>query len=478
MSRRPPRVGSLRGTLLRWLLLPLALVVAVSAASAYRNAVRAANLAYDRSLLASARAIAERVRLVGSRLMVDVPYAALDIFEADTPGRLYYKLTGFGGEFISGYDDFPPVPPGTPRSDAYPALVHFYDGTYRDEPLRAAALYQPISGPEARGIVLIQVGETLEARRLFARSILVETVTGQGVLVLLAALSILFAVHGALRPLLRLRAEVAGREPDDLRPLDEHQVQREMRPLVRSLNDYTARLQRLLESRRRFIADASHQLRTPLAALKTQAEMALRGESPAAMREAVQAVHATTDETVRLANQLLSLARAEPGATARVPTEVDLTGLARQACLEWSAEAVRRDIDLGFEGEPTSILGEPVLLHELLANLIDNALRYTPRGGRVTVRVASGEAARLEVEDSGPGIPVELRQRVFERFYRVPGQMAPGTGLGLAIVREIARRHEAKVELRDAGAPGDGGPGLRVTVVFPSRVPVGKETAP
>jgi two-component system sensor histidine kinase TctE len=410
------RIGSLRGKLLLWLLVPMAAVVAVSAVSAYRNAVRAANLAYDRSLLASARAIADRVTLVGSRLMVDVPYAAIDIFEADTPDRIYYRVTGFGGEFVAGYDDFPPLPPGTPRSDAYPALVHFYDGTYRDEPLRAAALYQPVSGPEARGMILIQVGETLEARRLFARAILVETVTRQSLLVLLAAVSILFVVHGALRPLLRLRSEVAEREPDDLRPFDEQQVHPEIRPLVQALNQYTDRLRRLLESRRRFIADASHQLRTPLAALKTQTEVALRSGSPDDMREAVEAIHATTDETVRLTQQLLSLARAEPGGARRALVEVDLTALARQVCLERSAEAVRRGIDLGFEGEPAAISGEPVMLHELLANLVDNALRYAPVGGTATVRVRAGDAPRIEVEDSGPGIPPELRQRVFERF--------------------------------------------------------------
>ncbi len=459
--------GSLRGKLLRWLLLPLALVVVVSAVSAYRNAVGAANLAYDRSLLASARTIADRVALVGSRIMVDVPYAAIDIFEVDTPDRIYYKVTGFTGEFISGYDDFPPMPPNTPRSDAYPALVHFYDGTYRGEPLRAAALYQAVSGPEARGMILIQVGETLEARRLFARNILVETVSRQSLLVLLAAVSVLFAVHGALLPLLRLRSEVAEREPDDLRPFEETQVQREMRPLVRALNQYTDRLRGLLESRRRFIADASHQLRTPLAALKTQAEMALRSETAEGMREAVQAIHATTDETVRLTHQLLSLARAEPGGAPRTPADIDLTDLARQVCLERSAEAVRRDIDLAFEGEPTTTCGEPVMLHELLANLVDNALRYTPAGGAVTVRVSAGEAPRLEVEDSGPGIAPELRQRVFERFYRVPGLTSPGTGLGLAIVREIAKAHGASLELHDARPVERGSPGLRVTVTFP-----------
>ena len=463
MSAGRSRIGSLRGQLLFWLLLPLLLLVAVSAIAAYRSAVAAANLAYDRSLLASARAIADRISLADGRVTVEVPFAALDIFEADTPGRIYYKVSGLHGEFVSGYEDFPPLPPGIPRSDVYPALVHFYDGAYRGEPVRAAALNHPVSEPAESGMVLVQVGETLEARRTFTWSLLVGTVVRQTLLVLLAGVSILFAVQRALRPLFQLRADVAAREPDDLRPFQEDRVHREICPLVQALNQHTDRLRRLLDSRRRFIADASHQLRTPLAALKTQSEMA--------MREAVAAVHATTDETVRLANQLLSLAHAEPGAAPHAKVDLDLAALAREVCVERSGEAVRRNIDLGFEGQSATVSGEPLLLREMLSNLLDNALRYTPAGGAVTVRVRAGERPRLEVEDSGPGIPPDLRQRVFERFYRVPGQTTPGTGLGLAIAREIARGHGITIDLRDACLPESGPPGLRVILDFPACAP-------
>jgi two-component system sensor histidine kinase TctE len=466
--RRARRAASLRATLLRWLLVPLVAVVAAGAVSAYRNAVAAANLAYDRSLLASARAIADRVGLAGGRVTVDVPYGVTDIFEADIPGRLYYKVGGLAGEFVSGYDDFPPMPPGTPRSEVYPALVHFYNAQYRGAPLRAAALFQPVGDGETSGMIVIQVGETLEARRLFARNILIDTVTRQSLLVVLATVCVLFAVRRGLRPLLRLGAEVAQREPGDLRPFDAQQVQREMTPLARALNQYSDRLQRLLESRRRFIADASHQLRTPLAALKTQSEMALRADSPDAMREAVRAIHDSTDETVRLANQLLSLARAEPGAT-RSLSRVDLTALARQVCLDRAPDALRRGIDLAFEGELAMVSGDSVLLREAIANLLDNALHHTPAGGTVMVRVRvlAGGRPRLEVEDSGKGIPADLRQRVFERFYRVPGQTAPGTGLGLAIVKEIAEAHGAAIELEDARPADTQLPGLRVALIFP-----------
>lgn len=463
---RVRRATSLRRSLLLWLLLPLGVAVAVSAYTAYRSAMAAANVAYDRTLLASARTIGERVGLEGGRVVVDLPYTAIDIFETDTLGRIYYKVTGLSGELVSGYDDFPPMPPGTPRSDLYPALVHFYDGAYRGAPLRAAVLYQPVAGTGARGMIQILVGETLETRREFARNLLLDAVLRQGFLVLLVTVSALLAVQRALLPLLRLREEMARREPDDLRPVDESRVHRELRPLVATLNLQAVRLGRLLDSRRRFIADASHQLRTPLAALKTQAEMALRSGTEEATREAVRAIHATTDETVRLTNQLLALARAEPGAEARPLAPLPLGALARQVCLEWSPEAVRRRVDLAYEGGEVQVRGDAVLLRELVANLVDNALRYAAAGGAVTVRVGAPEQPTLEVEDCGPGIPEGLRARVFERFYRVPGQTAPGTGLGLAIVREIARAHGASVELSEA-RPGGVPPGLRVLVRFP-----------
>jgi two-component system sensor histidine kinase TctE len=464
------RVRSLRRSLLAWLVLPLTVAIAVGAVTSYRGALEAADLAYDRTLLTSARGIAERVVPVDDRLTVELPYAAIDVFEADQPGRVFYRVTGLEGEFLSGYDDFPPMPPGTARSELYPALVHFYDCDYHGTPLRAAALYEPISGPGPRGMVVVYVGETLEARRSLARKLLAQTLAQQALLLALLAVATVVAVHRALRPVRRLREEVSRRPPSDLEPVDETHVHRELRPLVEALNQHIERVRRLLESRRRFIADASHQLRTPLAALKTQAEMALRSGSTEATREAVQAVVATTDETVHLANQLLSLARAEPHPGDHPLVETDLCAIARQVCLDRSPDAVRCEVDLAFEDGPARVRGDAVLLRELVTNLVENALRHGAEGGVVTVRTRTGAGggAVLEVEDAGRGIPAELRARAFERFYRVPGQPAPGSGLGLAIVSEIAARHGAAVELADARPPGSPQPGLRVTVTFPA----------
>lgn len=461
-------LGSLRNQLLRWLLVPLTILVVIDAVSVYRNALEAADLAYDRSLLASTRALAERVSIVDGKVVADVPYVALDSFETDTLGRIYYKVTGIDGDFVSGYDDLPPLPRNVARSDAYPALVYFYYAMYRGEQVRIAALYQPVYDDTIRGIAMIQVGESREARRDLSRKILFDTLWRQAALVCAAALLAWFAVRFVLRPLMQLRRDVEARAPTDLSDFDPAQVHKEVRPLVAAMNGYMARLQTLIAGQRRFIADASHQLRTPLTVLKTQAELALRENDPDAMREIVKSIAGTTDATVHLANRLLTLARAEHGAAEGGFEEVSLADIVRQVGLELAQQAVRKDIDLSFESASACRLrGNTLLLHEMVANLVDNAIRYTPRGGRVVLRVLDGDAPVLEVEDSGPGIPPAERERVFAPFYRAAAAQAAnvaGSGLGLAIVRDIAAMHGATVALLD----GAQGTGLKVLVRFAS----------
>jgi two-component system sensor histidine kinase TctE len=466
-ARRKP-LGSLRNQLLRWLLIPLLILVALDAVSVYRNALEAADLAYDRSLLASTRALAERVTMVNGRVAADVPYVALDSFETDTLGRLYYKVTGINGEFVAGYEDLPPLSKNAKRSDIYPALVYFHDADYHGEPVRIAALYQPVFDDTMRGIALIQVGESREARRDLSRKILFDTLARQTVLVLAAVLLAWFAVRFVLQPLMRLRQEVAAREPTDLSDFDPALVHREVRPLVEAMNGYMARLQTLLSGQRRFIADASHQLRTPLTVLKTQAELALRESDPQALREIVQGMARTTDATVHLANRLLTLARAGHGAAAAEFESLSLRAVVQQVGLELAQQAVRKEIDLSLEGDkPAPVRGNALLLHELIANLVDNAIRYTPAGGRVVLRVEGSATPAFEIEDSGPGIDPAEREKVFAPFYRgsaAQGINSEGTGLGLTIVRDIAALHGARIVL----AEGAHGAGLRVRVLFGS----------
>jgi len=464
-------LGSLRQQLLRWLILPLVGLVALNAWSLYRDALEAADVAYDRSLLSSTRALAERVSVRDGKVVANVPYVALDSFETDTLGRIYYKVTGLQGETVSGYGDLPAVPGNVPRSDLYPALVRFYHADYNGEPVRIAALLQPVYDDSMRGIALIQVGETLDARHALSRRILLSTLLRQALLVLAVATLVWFAVRLVLRPLMRLKHAVETRPLSDLSDIDQALVHKEVRPLVAAMNSTMARMQDLIASQRRFIADASHQLRTPLAVLKTQAELALRENDAQAMRAIVQSIAGTTDSAIHLANRLLTLARIEHGGGSAPMLPVDLADLAGQVGLELAVPAVHKGIDLALEAEEgadTFVAGQELLLHEMVSNLVDNAIRYTPPGGSVLLRVGRRPGAvLLDVIDSGPGILDADIDKVFMPFYRAQATLEAnpgGTGLGLAIVRDIAVLHGATLTL---GA-GEGGRGLNVSVSFPA----------
>jgi two-component system, OmpR family, sensor histidine kinase TctE len=452
---RMRKLGSLRNQLLRWLIIPLVALAGLNAVSMYNNALKAADQAYDRSLLASTRALAERVSIRNGRVVADVPYVALDSFETDNLGRIYYKVSDMDGKMVSGFDDLPPVPADAPRSEAYPALVRFYVAHYNSQPIRIAALLQPVYDDNMRGIVLIQVGETLDARRGLTHRILLDTLLQQAITILAMAALVWFAVRLVLRPLMQLKEAVKRREPSDLTDVDESLVHREVRPLVAAMNGALRGMHELLSSQRRFIADASHQLRTPLTVLKTQAEMALRQDDPAAMRRIVEAISSTTDSTIHLANRLLALARVEHGTQAAELKETSLTEIARQVGLDLAPPAVQKGIILSLEAdEDIRVHGHAVLLREMVSNLVDNAIRYTPPDGSVTLRVRE---MLLEVEDSGSGIPAAERDAVFTPFYRSSGVLDSnpnGTGLGLAIVREIAGLHRASITLDDAPAGG------------------------
>ena len=458
-------LGSLRGELMRWLLLPLAGLVVLNAYSVYRYALEAADVAYDRTLLASARALAERVALVDGRASVDLSYAALDIFENDTPSRMYWCVTGIDGAFVSGYDDFPRLPATVPRSETYPALVHFYTGDYHGTTLRIAALYQPLLDETTRGMVLIQVGETMEARRALTQRMLVASVWPQLALVAAVALLMAFAVRRGLAPLRRLAEDVAARSPTDLAPYNPEMVHKEVRPLVLAMNRSLARLSTVIESQRRFIADAAHQLRTPLTLLRTQAEVGLRESRPDELREALAAIHATVERTSHTTNRLLSLARIGHVAVENF-IALDLDVITREVCLERGPDAIRRGIDFAYEGGAVpAVLGDRLLLHELVTNLVENAIRYTPESGTVLVRLSANENnVQLRVEDTGPGIAEADRVRAFDPFVRLRNASSggvAGSGLGLTIVRDIAVAHGVLITLETSGLGG-----LAVAVEF------------
>jgi two-component system sensor histidine kinase TctE len=423
--------------------------------------VRAAlNAAYDRSLYASALAISERITLTGTLPTVDIPPLALEVLDTATQERLFYRVSyrSEGAEvFLTGYPDLP-----------QPALVGdgpvYYDALYRGEAVRGSVLRTrfPTEPPVS---VVVQVAETVGGRGTRTRELVAREAVAQIVTILLAAAILWFGLWRGMRPLEKLSADVARRSADDLGPVAAERVPAEVAPLVGAVNGLMERLRQTIAAQRRFIADASHQLRTPLAVIQTKAELVLREEDPSALIRAVTDLYEHSRATTRLANQLLSLARSEPGhgADAR---RLDLDALAREACASHVSDAFARGVDLGYDGQgPAWIVGHEVLLREVIANLVHNALTYGARPGTATVSVTRPAplVIALAVEDDGPGIPPEERPRVLERFYRPPGSRGGGAGLGLPIVAQIAAGHGATLALLD----GSGGKGLRVELRFP-----------
>jgi two-component system sensor histidine kinase TctE len=315
--------------------------------------------------------------------------------------------------------------------------------------------------------VLFQMAETVGKRQALTRGILGNIVIPQILLIVMAVGAVWYALKRGLMPLELLRQEVAQRSRDDVSLLDEKKAPLEVRPLIDAVNDLLQRLKQAMDSQKRFVADAAHQLRTPFAGLKTQAELALRESDPERVRHALRQILTSSERCSHLVNQLLSLARNEPGGHTYSSFEtLDLNRLAQETAMQWVPEALKKNIDLGFEGsnQVLPVRCDAIGLQEMIGNLLDNAIRYTPPGGTVTLRAGYEEgSAVLRVEDNGPGISEEHRGQVFERFYRILGSDQVGSGLGLAIVHEVVKLHGANIQLME----GVGGHGTLIAVHFP-----------
>ncbi|ACS86356.1 sensor histidine kinase [Musicola paradisiaca] len=460
-----PKVDSLRGQLVMYLGLPMVMLWAVSVWTHYGSARDAATHAYDRTLLASARTVAERLTVRDGRLAVDVPWVALDSFERNMNDPLYYQVVTPQGETLSGYDDLPAVPQNTPLSRSYPALVRFYDARYLGNEIRVAALWQPINEAGIDGMVLILVAERLSSRQSFAQRLLMTALISQSLLVSLALLMAVVLLRQLLRPLRQLSSLMLRREPGDLTPLPPLLHWAEMQPLMVAFNRYIERLNRMIQRQERFGADAAHQLRTPLAVLKTQVDVALKSKQPARWHDSLAGMRVTLAKTINLTERLLQLSRLRAQEQPELAQQsVDLADIARDACCSRLSAARSKRIDLGYEGEERCLTcGDPVLLAELCANLLDNAVKYTPDGGTITIRVAKGV---LDVEDSGPGIPLAERTTAIMPFHRLDGHSdLAGSGLGLALVRDIAHWHHAQLQLLESQSLG----GLCARVTFVPR---------
>ncbi|OAI65032.1 histidine kinase [Ralstonia solanacearum] len=476
---------SLKLTLL-WLLLPgLVGVLAIDTLSTYQSLRTATDRAYDRALLGSVRAIENGVTIERGQVQVNVPYVALSMFESTAQSNVYYRVAyeqaaGAPAQAaLTGYDDLP-LPTGALDNDT----PRFYDALYHGEPVRIAAVAKPLYQPGLPTRIVIQVAETIETRRALQQSVWRGTLVRDAALVAVSVALLWLGVTLTLRPLKRLARGIAVRASDDLRPLDATDVPAEVRPLVQAINHHIHRYAELAAAQSQFLADASHQLRTPLAVLLTQAEYALRETDPARVREGLAAIIARLQSTNRLTSQLLALARARHTGQDAPPETFDLGELARSVVVDALPLAREKQQDLGWDdsGLDTQlpVSGYPAFLREALSNLVHNAIRYTPPGGRITVRaVADGGAALVCVDDTGPGMSAVERAHAFERFRRAheggtrPGQpkdaryAAEGSGLGLAIARAYAARSGGQIELADGEPNGHGGVGLSARIRVP-----------
>ncbi|MEK7436266.1 MAG: sensor histidine kinase N-terminal domain-containing protein [Pseudomonadota bacterium] len=455
---------SLRRTLLLVLFPGLMLVLGAELWSTWRTAVDAANAAYDRSLLGAIKAMDANISTASGGLGVELPYQMLEFFELTASGRVFYRVATEDGLVEVGNADLP-----QPRQPLLTGQPQFSDASYFDEPVRvgsyARTLDRPLAGHPAPQRIVIQVAETLQSRQAFTRALLWQSLARDLVLVIAATGLLVLAVGWALRPLARLRAEVQARPAQDLRPISPLGIPADVRPLVEAINHHVERNRQQTEARRRFVDDASHQLRTPLATLATQVGFARRETDPALQRQALEAIKSQLDEAVRQTNQMLVLARTDSAEV--VPEPVDLDALVQAVTREWWSEARAGGIDLGLESVcgAVRVLAQPTLLKEALSNLLHNAIRYTPRGGRVTVQVrAAGPQAWIAVVDDGPGIKPEELARAGERFFRGSNVRQPGTGLGLSIVKSIVERLGGELLL----APGPDARGLRATIALPA----------
>jgi two-component system sensor histidine kinase TctE len=499
MATAPQEQRSLFGEILDWMLAPLLLLWPMSLGLTWVVAQAIASRPYDRELADVARALAAQASaqsppaLSAEGLRADHFERVASAFKRnDDDDRTYFQVLGQRGELLAGEAALA-VPGEEPLpADADPAGVRFRDDVIGDEDVRVAYLWLP-----ARGEGLVQVAETMGKRSQLATEIVKGVILPQFVILPLAVLLVWFALARGIRPLADLQQRIRARDSTDLSAIAEGGVPDEVAPLVGAINDLLQRLDRTIATQRHFLADAAHQLKTPLAGLRMQAEIAAREidsgrGDPASIKHSLRQIAYSSQRAAHMVNQLLAMARAEDTGQAARRERVDIAEVTRAVVRDFVPRAIERRIDLGYEGpqtqdgdQDTQLNGEPVLLNELVRNLVDNALQYTPAGGSVTARVLPdpfGQVIVLQVEDTGPGIAPAEREAVFRPFYRTfitrDGTQVDGSGLGLAIVKEVVQRHGAEITVDDArprGGPVP--PGALVTVRLP-RLPRATATTP
>ncbi|VTU41073.1 Sensor protein QseC [Variovorax sp. PBS-H4] len=465
---------SLFGEILDWMLTPLLLLVPVSIGVTWLVAQGIANAPFDRTLQYNIHALAKLVDASQHAEHFVLPPSAREILRAHDADHVYFQLQDGDGRLLAGEPDLP-----QPNTDDLPApgVVYLHDGDIHGQPVRVASLWIAGSTSDAPP-ALLQLAETREKQSVLATEIIKGVLLPQFAILPLAVLLIWLALVRGIKPLSVIEARIRERRPGDLSPLDESSVPLEVVPLVLSVNELLNKLNESIGTQKRFLADAAHQLKTPLAGLRMQADLAQReGANADELKQSLKQIGRASVRATHTVNQLLSLARAEGSGAAVARQPCDLAKLTIEVIREAVPRAIEKRIDLGYDGAeagaPGVVLeGNPTLLKELVRNLVDNAINYTPsvpgRPGVITARVLGDPFGRiivLQVEDNGPGIAESERELVFQPFYRVLGNEADGSGLGLPIVLEIARQHYATVVLEDAH-PGRQPPGARFSLRF------------
>ena len=465
---------SLFGEILDWMLTPLLLLWPVSLVLTWLVAQSIAGKPFDRALEYNVGALAQLVTVSNNRAQFNLPQPARELLRADDSDTVYYQVLGSRGEFLSGERDLP-LPPEEEK--AVFGEVRLRDAEVNGIDVKVAYTWVKLNLPGARP-ALVQVAETMEKRSVLATEIVKGVMLPQFVILPMAVLLVWLALVQAIKPLNQLEERIRARKPDDLSPIDAQAVPLEVAPLVYSVNDLLMRLKDSIATQKRFLADAAHQLKTPLAGLRMQADLAQReGANTEDLKQSLRQIGRASIRATHTVNQLLALARAESSGAAMPRTSCDLADLTMAVVRDCVPRAIEKHIDLGYEGaqpdtEGGQFAGNPTLLKELIRNLVDNAINYTPSSletpGVITARVLIDRFGRtlvLQVEDSGPGVPQAERELIFQPFYRALGTEADGSGLGLPIVIKIAHQHNATITMEDTW-PGQMPPGARFSVRF------------
>ena len=441
---RRPR--SVKSRLLAWIIVPVTAFILIDTIVLYRGALDAANTAYDRMLVTTAYSIGDALRVDESGLRLPVSYAALEVYEPDYSTRLIYAIRSPDGEFLSGDSDLDRYMPTGAKLPATPSLLHIYESHYGSARVRVVAVFQPIAAPGKYPGVIIQIAELMENRTSVALGLLRGTLLRQAILLAVVVLSTLLAVSGALRPLLSLKQQLDERGDASLAPLVDHSTTPELGQVVAALNTLMGRVGKLLGLQQRFVSDASHQLRTPLAVLKAQIQSGLRGDAPALT--VLGEIAVTADRAVNVADKMLSLAKVEQLRDRGRQEPCDIALIAQDVAIELSPLISGKNIDFSMEAGSSKVLGHPWMVSELISNLVHNAIRHTPQDGRMGIRITAEDTLLvLTVWDTGDGLSGDIRDRLFEPFAATHD--SKGCGLGLTICAEIANSMGATLSLNN-----------------------------